>query len=148
MRTDWITYAQAAKLCGCSRHMIERYVAAGRIRRRYPLGRKSPTIDRGSAEDFAKWWRSRLIGQEQRRHARANRSPRPPSDDDVWLDVAAAALVIGVSAQYLRRLASQERMPAVRRGRLWFRRRDVEQYAAVRAFTRSADRAPPTALAM
>ena len=57
---------------------------------------------------------------------------------EVWLDTATAALVLGFSPQYLGRLALAERIPG-RRARTigrpwWFRRRDVEQYAAARAF--------------
>ena len=60
---------------------------------------------------------------------------RPPDDGDVWLKSTTAALVLGFSPQYLGRLAAQERIPAVRRGpHWWFRRRDVEQQAAARAF--------------
>ena len=100
MPSRWITQAQAAELAGCSRHTIERYLATGRIRRRYPRGRKPPTIDRASAEEFATWWAGRAEAAERARAERSGRW-RPPTDGEVWLDVPTAALVAGVSRQYL-----------------------------------------------
>ncbi len=59
---------------------------------------------------------------------------------EVWLDSATAALVLGFSPQYLGRLALANRIPGRRvrgPGRPWqFRRRDIEQLAAARAFRR------------
>lgn len=61
---------------------------------------------------------------------------QPPTDGDVWLSSVTAALLLGWTPQYVTRLATHERIPAVRRGRRWWlRRRDVERCAAARAFT-------------
>lgn len=133
MSTEWITAAEAAALVGCHRHTIDRHVAAGRIERRYPRGRKTPSLNRNSVEEFALWWRERLAAHETRRHERLHRTG-PPGDGDEWLTCPAAALVIGVSAQYLGRIGALGRVPAVRQGGRWyFRRHDIESLAAARA---------------
>lgn len=137
MRTKWITQAQAAEIVGCARQSIDRYVQAGHIARRYPLGRKTPTLDRASVEEFANWWKVHELEKQQRRQSGTRPPAGPPDDGDVWLDSVTASLVVGISPQYLGRLALAERLPAERDRRTkkwWFRRRDVEQFAAARAF--------------
>jgi hypothetical protein len=137
MPAEWITSHQAAALVGCHRNTIDRHVGLGDIERRYPAGKKTPTLKRSSVEEFAEWWRAQELEAERRRQEQeAIPKPGPPDDGEVWLDSATAALVVGVSPQYLGRLALQERLPAARDARLtkwWFRRRDIEQYAASRA---------------
>lgn len=140
MGAEWITQRAAAEIIGCSPGAVERYAAAGLIQRRWPVGRKTPTIDRASAEQFRPWWEAHVAEEERKRLEREARAATsgPPMDGDVWLDSATAALVIGVSAQYVGRLAASERIPATRRRRCWwFRRRDVEQFVAVRALVRA-----------
>ena len=128
--SEWITQAEAAKLAGCSRGVIQRYAGTGRIRRRFPRDRRTPTIERASAEEFAAWWHQRQAADEEERYERTTRN-RPPDDGDVWLALPTAALVIGVSRERLRSLAVRGGIPATRRGRRWWlRRRDVEQFAA------------------
>lgn len=66
-------------------------------------------------------------------------APEVDERGEVWLDSATTALVLGVSVQYLGRLALAERIPARRdahrRGHPWrFRRRDIEQVAAARSW--------------
>ena len=132
MSSEWITAAQAATIVGCHRHTIDRHVADGRIARRYPRGRKTPSLSRESGEEFAVWWREKLADEEVRRLERRQRTG-PPDDGDDWLTCPAAASVIDVSPQYLGRIAAQAHIPAVRRGGRWFfRRSDVEQVAARR----------------
>lgn len=146
MVTEWITQAEAARIIGCSVNVVERLASAGRIRRRWPPGRKTPTIDRASAEGFRAWWQEYQAGIQRQRRERLERMALagPPSDGEVWLDTTTAALVIGVSSQYLGRLALQDRIPATRRGLFWwFRRRDVEQYAAARVLSRRGPVAEP-----
>lgn len=136
MPTEWITAFDAAALVGCHRHTIDRYAQAGHIARRFPSGRKSPTLNRVSVEEFAQWWCARELEAVERRLKRDAARSGPPEDGDVWLDSTTASLVVGVSPQYLRRLARQGRLPAAAtagRPKWWFRRQDVEQFAAARA---------------
>lgn len=58
----------------------------------------------------------------------------------MWLDAATAAAVLACTRHYVARLARRERIPATRWGqRWWFRRRDMEQYVAARAFEARLD---------
>lgn len=75
------------------------------------------------------------------------RAPVVDEHGEVWIDSATAALVLGYSPQYLGRLAIAERIPGRRESntftsRWWFRRRDVEQLAAARAFRRRRQMTP------
>lgn len=106
-------------IVGCHRHTIDRHVAAGRIVRRYSLGRKTPSLSRESVEEFAVWWREKLAEDESRRVERRLRTG-PPDDGDDWLSWPEAASMIGVSPQYLGRIAARHRLPAVRNGSRWF----------------------------
>lgn len=124
--SEWITVAEAAVIVGCSRNTIDRHVTAGRIERRYPLGRKTPTLSRASVEEFAEWYRLQAAEAEARRVERRQRTG-PPGGGDDWMSCPAAASVIGVSPQYLGRMARRGRVLAMRRGaRWWFRRRDLQ----------------------
>lgn len=123
--SEWITVAEAAAIVGCSRNTIDRHVEAGRIARRYPLGRKTPTLNRESVEEFAAWRREKLADDESRLAERRQRTG-PPDDGDDWMSCPAAAALIGVSPQYLGRVAGRGRVPATRRGaRWWFRSSDL-----------------------
>jgi hypothetical protein len=135
-----MTWDEAASLTGCPRASLYPYVQAGRIRHRDVRARRG-SLERSSVERFATWFRAARTEREAARaRAAAAKSARkglsgPPDVDGVWLDLSNAALVLGFSGQYLGRLAGEERVPAVRRGRRWwFRREDVERLAAARAF--------------
>jgi hypothetical protein len=147
MSAEWITAADTAAMAGCSRQAVDHYVQKGLIARRYPHGRKTPSLNRTSAEEFARWWPQHVAEVEaQPRPLDQRPPPGPPDDGDVWLDSATASLVVGVSAQYLGRLAGDGRLPAARdarRNKWWFRRRDIEQLAAARAFTHRQPQAVP-----
>ena len=116
-------------------HTIERHVSRRRIERRHPAGRKTPTLNHSSVEEFTGWWRMQEREAQERRRRERGALARlgPPEDGEVWLLGTTAALVVGVSPQYLGRLALSGRLPAYREPsgrRWWFRRRDIEQYAA------------------
>jgi hypothetical protein len=100
-------------------------------------------LERTSVEEFAAWWVPMNAERERRKAERAPREPRligPPDDDQVWLDLPTVALMLKCSEQWIGRLAGRERIPAVRRGRRWwFRRVDVEIYAAARALEQRLD---------
>jgi len=140
----WISYVEAASRVGCTRHNIEDAVKAGRIETRNPTrtrgGRAS--LSAASVAQFAAIWQAEQAEAAAGRAARearaaAARTRRDPPDDDVWLDVATTALILGVGRSYVRQLAAAGRIPAQRPGdRWWFRRIDVEQLDAARAFMR------------
>ena len=147
MASAWITWSQAAELVGCSVSVIERHTRTGRIQSRAlrNRGHYQPTLSRTSVEAFANWWQPMNAQREQRRAERARnvRPPEPigpPDDGQIWLRATTAALVIGCTPQWVGRIASEERIPAVRRGRRWWlRRTDVEIYSAARVLEQRLD---------
>lgn len=105
------------------------------IARRYPHDRKIPSLSRASVEAFAEQWKQEQAAKQRAKAVRPS-TGGPPDDGDVWLDSVTASLVVGVSTQYLGRLALQGRLPGAldkQRRKWWFRRRDIEDYAAERA---------------
>lgn len=133
--TTWVSQARAADIAGCSSSTIENHLDEIAHRPRHG-GR--PSLDFDSVEAFAARWQLQQAEEAERapRRAEAIRRDQPPTDDEVWLDAATTALVIGCSEQWVTRLGLAERLPATRGGsrRWWFRRGDVECYAAARSF--------------
>lgn len=141
---DWVTHAEAAAIVGCSPRTIDRKQRDGTIARRHTADRKLPSLSRRSVEAFAEQWAAEQQEREQVRSAQT-RVQGPPNDGDVWLDATTASLVAGVSPQYLGRLAIQGRLPAALdqgRRKWWFRRSQIEDYAAARALARRYERLP------
>lgn len=143
MATEWISHAEAAAIVACAHGTVERYARRGLIRRRYEHNRKTPTLDRASVEMFAVRWQEQRRLLAERLAEQHVRQSGPPDDGERWLDCTTSASVLGVSVQYLGRLAAVERVPAVREGtgrgtRWWFRRRDIEQLARVRSVRQAA----------
>lgn len=136
--TTWISHAAAAELVGCNVTTIERSADAGRIVHRERYGNR-PSLDLASVERFAVQW-SEQQAERARRPRAEHREPQPtgpPDDGCVWLDIGTVGTILGWTSQYVARLASDERIPATRRGRRWWlRREDVERYAAAQAFAR------------
>ena len=134
LESEWITHAQAAAIVGCGLSTIDRHQRAGDIARRHVADRKVPSLNRASVEVFAEQWKRE---QAEKQQVQVVKPPDgPPDDGDVWLDSTTASLVVGVSPQYLGRLALQGRLPAARdrrRRKWWFRRLHIEEYAAARA---------------
>lgn len=137
MAGAWLTAHDASAIVGCHQRTVEHYVKVGRIERRSPSRRGVPSLSQPSVENFAQWWHQRVEEARARRERkdRARAQAGPPADGDVWFDVTTVALILGCTPQCVARMATQERLPAVRRGRRWyFRRRDVEIAAASRAW--------------
>lgn len=145
MATEWITWSRAADLVGCSVAVIERHKRSGRIKSRSHRrgGHYRPSLDRASVEEFAAWWIPMNAERGQRMAERELRVSEPigrPDDSQVWLDLTTVALMLGCTSQWVGRLASEERIPAVHRGRRWWiRRHDAEIYAAARALEQRLD---------
>ena len=133
-RSRWLSFADAAELFGCSEGAIKTAVNAGRLRQR-DVHRSLPSLDRESVVKLAGEWAAR----KQRRIERAKTGTGPPDDGDVWLDMATAALVLGISRSRLSQLTQANRLPCpTQKGRRWFRRGHIEQAAAARALAAKA----------
>ena len=104
--------------------------AAGRNRatkgftsKRAALNAAQPSLDRQSVTEFAGEW----AVTNQHRADRPRPVSAPPDDEEVWLDSATTALVLGISQSRLNQLALADRLPCVVRGkRRWFRRTHVD----------------------
>lgn len=136
----WISYADAATIVGCSHGTIGAAVRRGDIANRpASTGRRGgrASLDASSVRAFAANWatqRAHVAAEAAERAARRSNT-QPPDDQQVWLNTYVTALVVGVSPSRVKQLAAADRPPHVRIGRrLWFRRQDIEQAAAVRAF--------------
>lgn len=129
--TEWVSHAAAAELVGCATSTIERHL--DEIAHRDRRGGR-PCLDRESVVRWGDAWRAARTPLR----LPAGREPvdeSAPDDGQVWLDPTTAGLLLSYTPQYVTRLALDERIPAVRRGRRWWlRRRDVETYSAARAF--------------
>lgn len=82
--------------------------------------------------------RGDLAERKQRQAQRQERrkAPGPLRDGHVWLNSQTAALLLGVGRTRVSQLAARGSLPHQRHGgRLWFRRDQIEQVAAARAFT-------------
>lgn len=131
---EWLSFAQVQELARCSEPTVIRAVAAGEIRQRRELPRGVPSLERASAETWAKSWRAK---QAHRPAPRKRRPQGPPDLEHVWLNTPTAALVVGVAPSWLVTLAAAGRAPHTRVGRrLWWRRDHVEIMAAARAARR------------
>ncbi|MEO5664963.1 MAG: helix-turn-helix domain-containing protein [Nocardioides sp.] len=116
--------------------MIARLVVEGLIVQR-PGPRGQASINWQSAE------KASLVLKERHERVRAERERRaalrgpelPPDDGHVWLSVKTAALLLGLSESGTTLRIRSGRLPATRRGRRWWiRREDAEQIAAAIAF--------------
>lgn len=132
----WATYAEIEKLAGCSNGTLDRAVRQGKIEvRPEPRTRATRSLERESAERWARRWRKQRGEMGRRRDRWEERAPgSPPDDVHVWLDTPTAALVVGVTQNWLRHLARNGRAPVTRNGRrLWWRRDLLEAFAGARS---------------
>lgn len=135
-RSQWVSFADAALLLGCTPGVVERLAREGWFERR-TVYRALASLSRESVEAAVPRWHALLAEAERARVARTRRrtAERPPDDGQVWLDVATTALALGVTRSAVRQRIVRGTLPAVQEGRRWWlRRRDVEIVAASRAF--------------
>lgn len=140
-RTDaaaWVSLKRAQKIVGCSDRVLALLADEGLIVQR-PGHRGQASISRESAEAAA------LVLAHRRDQANAKRMERealrdrssPPDNGTVWLSVSTTALLLGLSESGTTLRIRSGRLPATRRGRRWWvRREDAEQAAAAKAFAR------------
>ena len=133
----WVSRAQVAALAGCDLKTVHRAVTLGQIDvRPGARTRGMPSLERESAQRWATTW---AADKRARAERRAHRPPTgPPNDEHVWLDTATAAVVVGFTVPWMRRLAEMERAPATKVGQRWWWRRDlIETYGAARAVNKA-----------
>lgn len=121
-RTRWVSYVGAAAIIGRSRETVRAMVRAGRLEQRHAGTTAVASISRASAERVA----AELAAAAAERATTRSRRPdeAAPDDDHEWVGPAAAGELLGVTADMVRRMAREEKVPAVRRGRRWWFRRD------------------------
>ncbi|WP_420830549.1 helix-turn-helix domain-containing protein [Nocardioides aquaticus] len=102
--------------------------------------RNAPSVRAASLEQ------ARQVLQQDRAEAaarRAERIPGAPPDGQVWFSVAETAVLIGVSRSRIGQWVQAGRLPATRRRRLWWiRRQDAEVAANARRFRQAWGRDP------
>lgn len=128
---------QVAAWAGCTTKTVDRAARLGLIVvRPGERSRGMPSLDRDTGHQWALECAAERQASAERR---AHRVPAgPPDDEHVWLDTAAAAVLVGYTVPWMRHLAEVGRAPATRAGRHWWWRRDLtEAYAAARAATRT-----------
>lgn len=134
-RARWMSREEVERLAGCSIATVDRAVGLGEIELRPgPRVIAQRSLGRQSAERWAAEYRARRAAAERRRAAgTAPESTEAPDDEHLWWDTTTAALVVGISENWLRALAAASRVPVTRRGRrMWWRRDLVESFAAAR----------------
>lgn len=137
---QWVTQRRAAQLLEVSETTVKAMIARGElVTRRGP--RRFPSVSLTSVAGAAARRRGdRDRADRDRRQAReaaeSKARARSAPQGGVWLDVATAARILGVTGRRVRQRVTDGTLPAVRRGdRIWLRRADVEIAAASRAFT-------------
>ena len=137
----WASRAQVAAWAGCDLKTVDRAIKLDEIDvRPGERTRGMPSLERESAQRWATTWAADKRAKAERRAARP--STGPPDDEHVWLDTATAAVVVGFTVPWMRRLAEMERAPATKVGQRWWWRRDlIEASAAARALQQTHGRA-------
>ncbi|WP_139982980.1 type IV toxin-antitoxin system AbiEi family antitoxin domain-containing protein [Nocardioides litoris] len=133
-RQTWVSWADAAKVAGCSVETIHRAVQAGRIERRDQPGTALPSLRRDSVEAFTRQREAEAeAAARARQEAARSRGGAPPDLDHVWLPTAVVAIMLRLSPSGVRQRAARGYLPCERHGgRLWFRRDHIELVAAAR----------------
>lgn len=148
----WVSWDQAAELAGVRVPTVEHAVRVGRIKRR-PMRGARPSLDKASVLEWAVWYREVKAGQAQRRAARERaraasksrgrargQSPRVSTpeaveapEDETWLAVPEAALVLDCSESSVLRWADGGHLVVKVDGRAWLSGSSVARLAATRA---------------
>ncbi|WP_397184175.1 hypothetical protein [Nocardioides hwasunensis] len=141
--SDWLTWAQACEVVGCSEPTLARLIQSGSIQvREVPRG--VPSLELSSVRAAGTVWRRKRRTAAKRRDRRERRSTKfdPPDDGQVWVGSAVAAAALGITASAVRQRVAAGTLPGViKASKLWLRRSDVEVAAASRQFQERALRA-------
>lgn len=113
-----MTHREAALLLGVHVSLIPRMLRRDDLTSR----RKRPSWSRDEVLELATARKERAAERERRRKIPRLAGPRPPDEEDEWLLVPTAAVVLGYSEGALRMRANRGRVPfTVQGGRRWFR---------------------------
>jgi hypothetical protein len=128
----WISLSKARRLLGCSDMTIAKLVAEELVVQR-PGRRGQPSINRQSAERACGVLavRRERLHTEHRRRAALRARNEAPDDGNVWLSVKTTALLLGRTQSGTTLRIRSGTLPATRRGRRWWvRREDAERASA------------------
>jgi hypothetical protein len=134
--TEWVSWAEATRIIGCSEPTVQRLVRSGTLVTRH-APRGVPSLRRDSVERAAREWQAERERRQLDRQSRmaAPAKSDPPGDGDVWVPTEVAARALGLTPNRVRQLVASGRLPGTKKAnKLWFRRRDVEIAAAAKAF--------------
>lgn len=137
---NWVSWAEATRMIGCSEPTVQRLIQSGQLITRQ-AARGVPSLRRDSVEQAAKEWQAEQERRQRDRESRmaAPAKSDPPAGGDVWVPTEVAAHALGLTPNRVRQLVASGRLPGTKKAnKLWFRRADVEVAAAARAFKRSA----------
>lgn len=127
---DWVSRLEAAELVGCKPSTIAYYARIGRLSGRARSGGR-PTLDLGSVEEFATWWRSAADLEEghAKKPALGVHVPTVEVIPTNHVTSADAARRLGVTIKHVRRLVTNHDLKAVRvKNRLWISGESLTAY--------------------
>ena len=81
--SEWVSWAEAARITGLPVHRIEWWKSQGRIEHRVE-NKMRPTLRRACGEDFGRWYHERGLARAERHQAKlaasraARAAQRPP----------------------------------------------------------------------
>ncbi|MGB3762726.1 MAG: excisionase family DNA-binding protein [Ornithinimicrobium sp.] len=107
--------------------------------------RREPSIDPESVEHLRQRREVERALEVEREAERLRHlaERQPPDDGQVWLSIATTAALVGVERTTIRYKVAAGRIPAIRRGRRWWiRRQDAEVVANARRFRQRAAHKP------
>jgi hypothetical protein len=122
--SEWVSWAEAARLTGLPVHRVEWWKRQGRIEHRVE-DKMRPTLRRSSVEEFGRWYhaleKDRRARQERKLAAR--RAARRPPQRVGYVTTAEATGKTGLSSKTVLRRAMP--LGALRVGRSWWIPSDV-----------------------
>ena len=117
--SEWVSWAEAARLLGLPVHRVEWWKRQGRIEHRTE-DKMRPTLRRSSVEEFGRWLHTRHDDRRARREAKfsATRAARRPPQPVGYVTTAEATVTTGLSSKAVLRRAKP--LGALRIGRSWW----------------------------
>jgi hypothetical protein len=117
--SEWVSWAEAARLTGLPVHRVEWWKRQGRIEHRTE-DKMRPTLRRSSVEEFGRWYHGREDDRRARREAKlaARQAARTPPQPMGYVTTAEATATTGLSSKTVLRRAKP--LGALRVGRSWW----------------------------
>lgn len=146
-----VTRVEAAELLGITGRALEGVIHRGELSVARPGVRRRPSLGRAEVEALAqrrrveatRRKRSRSVAEARRRAREVIRAGMPPGE---WVFTSEAARMLDLSTVWVRRLASEDRLPHIDRPEGYFFRADHLRLVANARRVRHADD-PVTAIA-